>query len=292
MPGPPSAIVGQPPLTADDTLIVHGWQVMFGMGDKDPSLGLTMAKKPPSPGQSEPDRSAEVAVGCAISVAFMLLFTGTRLFIRSTNRALVWGTDDWTIILATLCSLTLPVIYFYKLALAGGGRHIYTVTYWELANHQTMASPAFGFFYVAVSVIKISIVCFYMRLTAFASRAWMWTHRIFITALIIGAIISFTISMAQCNPYYSNIREIGRQNVQPKCIPLLKMGLGLSWWHIATDILLCFLPFIMLWRVQMKFWTKFKVCIAGVIGLANVGTSIARQYASASARAPQAFDIT
>ncbi|KAL8864183.1 MAG: hypothetical protein Q9174_007440 [Haloplaca sp. 1 TL-2023] len=48
----------------------------------------------------------------------------------------------------------------------------------------------------------------------------------------------------------------------------------------------------MLWRVQMKFWTKFKVCIAGVIGLANVGTSIARQYASASARAPQAFDLT
>ncbi|KAL8650877.1 MAG: hypothetical protein Q9226_004965, partial [Calogaya cf. arnoldii] len=63
-----------------------------------------------------------------------------------------------------------------------------------------MASPALALFFIAVSVIKISIVCFYMRTSAFASRAWMWTHRIFIVALIIGANISTVITMAQYKP--------------------------------------------------------------------------------------------
>lgn len=105
MPGPRSAIVGQPPLTADDILIVHGWQVMLGMGQKDPSLGLTIAKKPPPPGLSEPSDTTRIAVGCTISLVLMILFTGTRLVIRGTNRALVWGMDDWTIILATVSLL-------------------------------------------------------------------------------------------------------------------------------------------------------------------------------------------
>ncbi|KAL8851344.1 MAG: hypothetical protein Q9221_003711 [Calogaya cf. arnoldii] len=292
MPGPPSAIVGQPPLTADDTLIVHGWQVLMGMGKKDPSLGLTIAKKPPPPGQSRAGDTVNIAVACSISMALMILFTGTRLVIRRTNKALVWGMDDWTIILALLCALTLPAIYCYKLAFAGAGKHVYDVTYWELANHQTMASPALALFFVAVSVIKISIVCFYMRLSAFASRAWMWTHRTFIAALIIGAIVSTAITMAQCNPYYSDIRNIGRQNVKPKCVDLKQMGIGFMTWHILSDSFLCAVPFIMLWRVQMKFWTKFKVCIAGIIGLVNVALSIARQFATSRAKGPGSFDVT
>ena len=155
-----------------------------------------------------------------------------------------------------------------------------------------MASPALALFFVAVSVIKISIVCFYMRLSAFASRAWMWTHRTFIAALIIGAIISTAITMAQCNPYYSDIRNIGRQNVKPKCVDLKQMGIGFMTWHILSDSFLCAVPFIMLWRVQMKFWTKFKVCIAGIIGLANVALSIARQFATSRAKGPGSFDVT
>ena len=102
MPGPPSAIVGQPPLTADDTLIVHGWQVLMGMGQKDPSLGLTVAARPPPPGQPHTSNTKDIAVGCAISMVLMTLFTGTRLLIRGTNKTLVWGMDDWTILFGTV----------------------------------------------------------------------------------------------------------------------------------------------------------------------------------------------
>ncbi|KAI4268021.1 MAG: hypothetical protein L6R38_007995 [Xanthoria sp. 2 TBL-2021] len=238
MPGPISAIVGQPPLTADDTLIVHGWQVLLGMGQKDPSAGLTVAAKPPPPGQPHTSDTTNIAVGCAISLVLMTLFTGTRLIIRGTNKTLVWGMDDWTILVATLCAMIVPVIYCYKMVNAGGGKHVYDLTYWELANHQAMAPITFGLFYVAISLIKISIVCFYMRLTAFASRAWMWTHRIFIAALTIGGIIQLVISLTYCDPYNGDIREVGRQNTKPKCLPLFNIGVGYSVWHIFSDCLL------------------------------------------------------
>ncbi|KAL9012774.1 MAG: hypothetical protein Q9173_002480 [Seirophora scorigena] len=293
MPGPPSAFVGQPPLTADDTLIVHGWQVLMGMGRSDPSLGLTIAKKPPPRGQTESSDTTNIAVGCAISMVLMTLFTGTRLTIRATNKALIWGMDDWAIIAGTLCAMVLPIVYCYKLVNAGGGKHVYNVTYWELANHQAMSSVTFGLFYVAVSVIKISIVFFYMRLSAFASRGWTWAHRIFIAALTIGAIISVVLAFVWCDPYTGDIRLVGRRNIKPKCIPLFNMGVGYSVWHILSDCLLCVVPFMILWRVQMNFWTKFSVCIAGVIGLGNVGVTLARVLNQASALARRgAFDLT
>lgn len=35
--------------------------------------------------------------------------------------------------------MNLPIIYSYKLVNAGGGKHVYDVTYWELANHQSVS---------------------------------------------------------------------------------------------------------------------------------------------------------
>ncbi|KAL8730233.1 MAG: hypothetical protein Q9166_004210 [cf. Caloplaca sp. 2 TL-2023] len=257
MPGPLSAIVGKPPLTADDKLIVHGFQVLLGMGKKDPSLGLTIAKKPPPPGQPHSSDTVRIAVGCAISLFLMAIFTGTRLFLRATHRGLVWGWDDWAMILATI------------------------------------STPSYALFYVAVAAIKISIVLFYMRLTAFTSRGWMWAHRIFIVILTICAIITLFITVFQCDPpIYSNIREIGRRSIKPVCLPLVDMTVGFSVWHIVTDACLLVVPFMMLWRVQMKWTTKLKVCIAGIIGFANVGLSIGRVIAQATARQQPGFDLT
>ncbi|KAL8820764.1 MAG: hypothetical protein Q9223_001080 [Gallowayella weberi] len=293
MPGPISAIVGKPPLTADDTLIVHGFQVLLGMGKKDPSLGLTIAKKAPPPGQPHESDTTAIAVGCAISMTLMTIFTGTRLYIRATNRGLVWGWDDWAVIVATLFAMSIPIIYCYKLVNAGGGKHVYDVTYWELANHQSMSTPSFALFYVAVASIKISILFFYMRLTAFASRTWLWIHRSFILVLVICALVSLLVTVFQCDPsIYSNIREVGRRNVKLQCLPLINLTVGFNVWHIVSDALLLVVPFLMLWRVQMKWTTKCKVCIAGVIGFCNVGLAIGRTVAQATARQQPGFDLT
>ncbi|KAL8948892.1 MAG: hypothetical protein Q9222_004950 [Ikaeria aurantiellina] len=292
MPGPKSALVGQPPLTPDDTLIVHGWQVLFGMGKADPSKGLKVAVKPPPLGESHYSDSTSLAVGCAISLVLMALFTGTRLVLRATNKKLVWGADDWAIIVATLLAMCMPILYCYKLVNAGAGKHVYDVTYWELANHQMISTPAFALFYVAVAAIKISIILFYMRLSAFASRKWMIAHKTFIVFLTLCAIVSLLVTVLECNPpIYANIREIGRRNQKPKCMPLVNLIIGFNVWHILSDCLLLVVPFLMLWKVQMKTTTKMKVCIAGIIGVGNVGLALARTIIQATAKST-GFDLT
>ncbi|KAL8709761.1 MAG: hypothetical protein Q9220_005547 [cf. Caloplaca sp. 1 TL-2023] len=279
MPGPISALVGQPPLTSDDELIVHGWQVLFGMGKVDPSKGLKIAVKSPPPGEAHDADSTSIAIGCALSLVLMALFTGTRLILRATNKKLVWGADDWAIIVATLVN-------------AGAGKHVYDVTYWELANHQMISIPGFALFYIAVAAIKISIILFYMRLSAFASRGWMIAHRTFIVFLTMCAIVSLLVTVLECNPpIYANIREIGRRNKKPKCLPLINLIIGFNVWHILSDCLLLVVPFMMLWKVQMKKTTKMKVCIAGIIGFGNVGLALARTIIQATAKST-GFDLT
>ncbi|KAL8684100.1 MAG: hypothetical protein Q9224_006615, partial [Gallowayella concinna] len=249
--------------------------------------------KPPPPGQPHPSERDRLIAGVTISLCLMALSTGTRLYLRATHRGLVWGWDDWAIILGTLLAMTVPILYCYKLEYAGAGKHVYDVTYWELANHQSISTPSYALFYVAVSAIKVSIVLFYMRLTAFASRAWMWTHRIFIAVLTISALIQLFLAVFQCDPpIYANIREIGRRSVKPVCLPLVDMTVGFSIWHIITDACLLVVPFMMLWRVQMKWTTKFKVCIAGVVGLGNIALSVGRAIAQSRARQQPGFDLT
>lgn len=34
--------------------------------------------------------------------------------------------------------MSIPCMYCYKIVDAGAGKHVYDVTYWELANHQVV----------------------------------------------------------------------------------------------------------------------------------------------------------
>ena len=113
MPGPPSALVGKPPLTADDALIVHGWQVLFDMKTADPSKGLRVALKPPPPGTPHESDTTSIAVGAAVSMVLMVLFTGTRLVIRTASRNLTFGYDDWAIIFACVGTLLPQPIWLH-----------------------------------------------------------------------------------------------------------------------------------------------------------------------------------
>ena len=132
-----------------------------------------------------------------------------------------------------------------------------------------------------------------MRLTAFASRGWDRFHKIFIAALIVGAIVQLILGFTQCTPYIGDIRALGRKNTTPKCMAIFSLGVGYSVWHILSDCLLFIVPIMMLWRVQMKFWTKFSVCIAGTVGLGNVAVSLARVLVENTAKGKRgAFDLT
>ena len=131
--------------------------------------------------------------------------------------------------------------------------------------------------YVALAAIKIAIVLFYMRLTAFTSKTWMLFHKLLIILLVGCALATCLVAGLQCKPIFKNdIRRIGREGIHLKCIPILNLVYGFNVWHIVTDFILLVVPFKLLWRVQLMWTTKLRVCIAGIVGLANIALSIAR----------------
>ena len=103
---PPSALIGQPPLTDDDYWIVRGMLLVAGLENVDPHEGakLPPARPPPDVYHFE-TRGPAILAGCAVSIALMLLFTGTRLVVRCTERSLHFGRDDWFIIPACVGSV-------------------------------------------------------------------------------------------------------------------------------------------------------------------------------------------
>ena len=69
-----------------------------GLNNQDPHLGVEV--KPHRPPQDQYHfemKGPGIIAGMVVSIAFMILITGTRLGIRYLRPKLKWGWDDWLI---------------------------------------------------------------------------------------------------------------------------------------------------------------------------------------------------
>lgn len=108
---PPSALIGEPPLTDDDTTIVRGLQ-MWGLSVMKlegklhgptpllhPEKGFKTPPFRPPPGEYHFEtRRPRFLAGACVAIIVMVFITGTRLAIRARSPKLHFGKDDWLII--------------------------------------------------------------------------------------------------------------------------------------------------------------------------------------------------
>jgi len=94
-----SALIGQPPLTPDDYLIVRGLLLNAGLVNVDPakSLHLSPFRPPPDEYHFQTWGPAVLAV-CSVLMVVMLSATVDRLLVRHFKKGLSPGLDDWLII--------------------------------------------------------------------------------------------------------------------------------------------------------------------------------------------------
>ena len=114
---PPSALIGQPPLTDIDYLIVRGFLLEAGMLDKvDPKKGFPSPIKRPPPDQyiSESLRDKFI-VSIVLCMVFMLVPTITRMILRCRNAKLHLGWDDIFVVMGCVSpkSLQAPILKSY-----------------------------------------------------------------------------------------------------------------------------------------------------------------------------------
>ena len=98
--GQSSALIGQPPSTAEDYWIVKGILARLG-SHADPALGVLVPPARP-PNANFETRSPQIVAADSVCIALVILITGSRLLIRALHHGLKWGWDDWVIILGSV----------------------------------------------------------------------------------------------------------------------------------------------------------------------------------------------
>jgi hypothetical protein len=83
---------------------------MIGMAAADPVIGYPFAPKPP-PGYTHESRFEGVLAGMIVVIVLMLVPTGARLILRARMNQMQFGSDDWVILIATVCYRRQMYIY-------------------------------------------------------------------------------------------------------------------------------------------------------------------------------------
>lgn len=96
-----SAFLGQPPNNLNDYHIVRGIFRTYGLYTVNASLGYVPAYATPAEFTHDSKQPAIIA-GMAIVIAVIVASTATRLALRAFKPMLLFGWDDWTVLLASV----------------------------------------------------------------------------------------------------------------------------------------------------------------------------------------------
>ena len=129
-----SALVGQPPATNDDRLIIRGYartlDVIEDMLDPTQIFPLYAVKSMDGAGDIS---NNSILITCmTLAIALILLMTGTRLYLRVFWKDLSMGYDDLVIIPAAIGASSWYSLMIALAIYGGAGKHIYDITYSEL----------------------------------------------------------------------------------------------------------------------------------------------------------------
>lgn len=97
-----SAILGTSPNTQQDYYIVRGLLREYGLASAvDPAEGFPLFPQAP-PGYTHESKRPQIIVALVFIILVILLPTIARLVTRARNLQMIWGSDDWAIILAAV----------------------------------------------------------------------------------------------------------------------------------------------------------------------------------------------
>ena len=137
------------------------------------------------------------------------------------------------------------------------------------------------FYYCTVTMIKVSICLFNLRLTGVTSRAWRIYHYVILACLAgfaLGVILMYT---ASCNPpmVRFSLSDFGRRDYMTKCnraITSSEPNTIISVLHVVFDLFLLPVPLIVIWRLQMAISQRIRLVFLFSIGLLSMIGAVMR----------------
>lgn len=179
-------------------------------------------------------------------------------------------------------ALAWPVLGLCAVVYGGVGHHMYDVTYHEYQMFNLFAGAQYSMFYVAVALIKMSIIAFNMRLTGLTSRRWMIAHWTFFGTMIVYALLTVFLTNLWEDPPRARFDLIYAGKLsEPLKIKanIFMISYFVTSIHVASDILLLSFFAIVLWKIQMSWAVKLRLFVVFAIGAVSFISAIQWQLA-------------
>jgi hypothetical protein len=279
---PPSALLGDPPLTDRDALIqkaMRQYRTIFSANPKHP-FGPSHPV-PPAPDLANESNAWRVLTAASCLLFLVIVVTAGRFWFRwQRRRQMGFGVDDVLIIPAVALAITYVVQIIEEVTQSCLGKHMWFCTYEdvELMYHSFTIDQLM--WYISVYFAKLSLFFFIRRLTlSTMSRIYHWTNILLFTIVLLAGLVSIFMTALQCRPFSARWSYITLARTDPatySCISLQSSQTALRALHISTDILLLLYPTLILYRIQMPLRKKLAISIVFSLGLFSVVCSVVR----------------
>ncbi|KXJ91670.1 hypothetical protein Micbo1qcDRAFT_194737 [Microdochium bolleyi] len=266
-----SATLGSPPNTLDDYWTIRALLRDFGRNKLDPNNGYVLVGPRP-PGLPYENKQAGVIVGMVVMMLIIIIPTTVRLRLRITKQQMVFGPDDWAILVAALACLLYPIFQIIMVVKGGGGTHTWDVTYTQYRTFIVLGQASRTVYYFVVGMVKLSITLFFRRLADKVSRVWQIVCDLFLVTCVIYVLLALFLTPLLCTPprAYWDIVYRGMLDTPPQCINKEYVGKILGSMHVAQGALMLTVPIAILWAVRIDRAKKTRLFVNWFVGAVAV----------------------
>ncbi|KAL8722482.1 MAG: hypothetical protein Q9225_001046 [Loekoesia sp. 1 TL-2023] len=234
----------------------------------------------PPPGQTTnldhpPSNSYHVYIAAAVCIPFILIFAIVRMYVTIRLRE-HRSKDDYTFMLATVCTLIYISLVIALLSKGLFGTHVWDLTLGDLRNTPfllvLLLESLWGPF---VWFIKLSLLQLYLYL--FGRLQWM--KRLAWIAILVTGLFYFSITIAKialCAPRESETYIMAFST--RRCNNTRVLGVVTGVFNIVSDLYLLVLPVPAVWKLQVSGRDKFRSLAAFMTGIIALNASILGLY--------------
>ncbi|KAH7128806.1 hypothetical protein B0J11DRAFT_279797 [Dendryphion nanum] len=229
----------------------------------------SVVKSWPKPNHVDPETRGWAAP--AILIVFAILTTlvfGARIWAR-TFISKNTGLDDLLMSIAMIPLLGLTVASVLAVRIYGFQWHAWDQTKTTLVTSRQIILAIEFLYIVSTSLIKISILCFYRRITSGSiSRTfvfWVWASIIFVICYCIGFTLAITFTCSPVAGYWRFFDVAWRLQNEMKCRNEGAIIVTVVVVSTVQDFVICALPVFLVWNLQIS--KRQKVALIGIFGL-------------------------